>query len=68
MRQHHLYFEINQALLRIGAARVIIIFIVSYHHFSRCSRPNRQNVTLCNPRALRAIGQIKALGTAVALL
>ena len=49
MRQHHLYFEINQALLRIGAARVIIIFIVSYHHFSRCSRLNRQNVTLCCP-------------------
>ena len=53
MRQHHLYFEINQALLRIGAARDTNIVIVSHRHFSRCSRPNRQNVTLYCPSPQR---------------
>ena len=49
MRQHHVYLEINEALPRVGAARVTNIFIVSHHHFSRCFRPNLQNMTLCCP-------------------
>ena len=54
MRQNHLYLEINEATLIRGPSAALCGQRHQYCHcftppFSRCSRPNRQNVTLCCP-------------------